>query len=124
MHLWEVDHQYYCNQANHFAPGDRQPVTSHGNWASFLAEEGDADMDWNLLFRWDWQKPVDEDGDDTDEAEEKLLLFFMNQRKGLYRWVEIAVTHNDEASVIKYLRPRLQHLLRLWEPLQPATAEP
>lgn len=114
-HLWEVEHDYYCEQANYYA-SNPQPYEAYARWTDFVAEEGDADMDMNLLFRWDWQAVAEnEDGTDT------LLMFFMGQRKGLYRWVEIAIHPLDreriEPQVIAYLQPRLDHLKKLWEPL-------
>lgn len=121
-HLWECSHNYYCNESNFFAPGNRQPFTSHKSLAEFLAEEADADMDWNLLFRWDWREEDPEtskcnySGDDY-YRNGRLLLFFMGQRKGLYRWVEVQVCRADEAEVIKYLMPRWAHLQKLWAPL-------
>jgi len=121
-HLWECNHDYYCSQSNFFAPGNQQPFTSYRSLAEFLDEEADADMDWNLLFRWDWREEDPEtskcnySGDDY-YRNGRLLLFFMGQRKGLYRWVEVQVCRADEAEVIKYLMPRWAHLQKLWAPL-------
>ena len=79
-HLWECKHSYYCNLGNYFASGRDQPVTTHKSFAHFLAEEGDADKDYNLLFRWDWQEENEETGDSTYSGDDnyrngKLLLF-------------------------------------------------
>jgi hypothetical protein len=120
-HLWECDHDYYCSESNFFAPGNRQPFTSYKSLAEFLAEEADADMDWNLLFRWDWKEEDPETGECNYSGDDyyrngRLLLFFMGQRKGLYRWVEVQVCRADEAEVIKYLMPRWAHLQKLWTP--------
>jgi len=121
--LWEVKHDYYCAESNFYARGDQQPFQSYKRLADFLAEEGDADLDWNLVFRWDWKEDPDEEagisaynGDDN-YRNGKLLLFIMNQRKGLYRWVEVSVCRADEPAVIEYLRPRWEHLQKLWAPL-------
>lgn len=46
-----------------------------------------------------------------------LKVFFMGQRKGLYRYATVEVCRADEPMVIEYLRPRLQHLMQLWSPL-------
>jgi hypothetical protein len=115
-HLWEVDHPYYCNEGNHFA---RESVEStYRSWAAFLSEEGDCDMDYNLLFRWDWTEDDDRPhtGDDY-YRNGQLKLFWMGQRKGLYRYSIVEVCRADEPAVIEWLRPRLAHLLSLWEPL-------
>lgn len=109
-HLWEVDHPYYCASGNFYAPR-RDCFERYESWASFFAEEGDADLDQNLVFRFDWLK--------EDPATEKgvLSLFIVGQSKALLRSVEIDVTDADEPAVIAYLTPRLELLARLWAPL-------
>ena len=124
-HLWEVEHPYYCSEGNYYAPGTDQPTAQYKTFAAFLDDEGDADMDMNLLFRFDWRES-EEWGHGTPFNGDPyyrngvLLLFWMGQRKGLYRWTEIEVCRADEPAVIEFLRPRFAHLLRLWEPLAPA----
>jgi hypothetical protein len=121
-HLWECDHSYYCNEGNYFSSNADEPFMSHESFADFLSEEGESDKDYNLLFRWDWKEVDEETGEcnfygDNYYRNGKLLLFFMGQRKGLYRWVEVEVCRADEPSVIKYLAPRWQHMQELWAPL-------
>jgi len=117
--LWEVDHPYYCNRGNYFAS---ESVSDHyKTWASFAAEYADADFDLNLVFRFDWLEGEDDGageftGDDNYRNGE-LLIFWMGQRKGLYRYSTIEVCRADEPAVIEFLRPRWEHLLQLWEPL-------
>lgn len=94
----------------------------HESFADFLAEERDADKDYNLLFRWDWQEEDEETGENNYNNDDyyrngKLLLFFMGQRKGLYRWCEVEVCRADEPAVIEYLAPRWRHMQELWAPL-------
>jgi hypothetical protein len=119
-HLWEVNHAYYCNRGNYYAPGNDQPMQEYRSFGDFIAEEGDADIDYNLVFRWDWTEGDDWElpkynGDDN-YRNGRLAIFFMGQRKGLYRWVEIEVCRNDEPSVKEFLIPRWQYLRDLWEP--------
>ena len=121
--LWECKHSYYCEEENYFASASDKTVSEFKSLADFLSEEGDADKDCNLLFRWDWTEE-DDDGDnqcayngDDYYRNGKLSLFFMGQRKGLYRSVTVEVCRADEASVIKYLAPRWQHMQELWAPL-------
>lgn len=119
-HLWEVKHPYYCNQGCYNAGGD-QPFTRYKSLTEFLAEEADADLDYNLVFRWDWQEGSDHDlpefSGDIYYRNGLLLIFFMGQRKGAYRWAEVEVCRADEPAVIKYLRPRAEHMQLVWEPL-------
>ncbi len=119
-HLWEIKHSYYCNEGNYFAGESCESY--YRSFADFLAEEGDADMDYNLLFRWDWIERDENDEDtfngDVNYRNGKLKLFWMGQRKGLYRWSIVEVCRADEQSVIEFIKPRLEHLKSLWEPLK------
>lgn len=118
MRLWEAKHDYYCNEGNYFSNDCGLKFKS---FAEFMGEFGDSDMDYNLVFRWDWNE-----GDDYGASEYngddyyrngKLLIFIMGQRKGLFNWCEIEVCRADEAAVIDFLRPRLAKLMSLWSPL-------
>lgn len=112
QHLWEIKHPYYCNDGNYFARESTE--TKYASWADFLAEEGDSDFDMNLVFRWDWRKadPEEKDwGNPTDE----LKLYWMGQRKGLYRYSTIEVTDADESAIKAWLTQRWNHMMRLWE---------
>ena len=51
-HLWEVEHDYYCNDGNYFS---NDCGMEFNTWSDFLSEFGDSDFDMNLLFRWDWK---------------------------------------------------------------------
>jgi hypothetical protein len=112
-HLWEIEHPYYCNEGNYFASPDK--VSDHyDSWADFIAEYGDADFSMNLLFRWDWRK-ADPEEERHGNPKDELLIFWMGQRKGLYRWTTIDITDADEPAVREFLAPRWTHLQKLWE---------
>lgn len=118
-HLWEVKHPYYCNEGNFFA---RESVCDeHKTWAGFFAEYKDADMDMNLVFRWDWQEGEDygagEFTGDVNYRNGRLLIFWMGQRKGLYRYSVVEVCRSDEPAVLEFLRPRWEHMKALWAPI-------
>ena len=115
-HLWEVDHLYYCNEGNYYAPGREQPFCEYASWAEFFAAEGDSDRDYNLLFRWDWRE-ADPEEKNWGNKHEVLMLFWIGQRKGLYRWTQVRVTKDDEPVVRAFLADRFAHLKKLWEPL-------
>jgi len=118
-HLWEVNHSYYCNEGNYYAA--ESVGAEYRSFADFLAKEGDSDMDYNLLFRWDWSEQSEDDAPsfngDPYYRNGNLLLFWMGQRKGLYRYSKVSVCRADEPAVTAFLRPRMEHLARLWEPL-------
>src|SRR5262245_10682679 len=109
-HLWEIDHAYYCNRGNYFASGGEQPVSCFKSFGEFIGAWGDADFDYNLLFRFDWLEGEDHDlpkfNGDVNYRNGLLMIFWMGQRKGIYQWSEIEVCRADEPAVIEFLRPR------------------
>jgi hypothetical protein len=107
-HLWEVEHEYYCSTDL----VDKQ--WSYPNWTRFLAEMGDADMDYNLLFRWDW---LNADDPSNEISSDELRLYFVQQRKGLLAAVTVGVSKKDEAAVIHWLQPRFEYMVKMWQPL-------
>ncbi|HHA2761813.1 TPA: hypothetical protein ACOEQU_000123 [Stenotrophomonas maltophilia] len=123
-HLWEAPHPYYCNLGNYF---NNNCGSSYKSWADFIEEQGNDDMDLNLLFRWDWKEGEDHDlpafNGDVYYRNGTLELFYMGQRKGLYRYVEVSVCRADEAAIRDWLMPRWEHLKSLWQPLPDATGE-
>lgn len=111
-HLWESEHRYYCNEGNYHTSEDVEVFFE--TWSDFLSEFGDSDMDYNLVFRWDWKRADPVEYRKTDE----LLIFFMGQRKGSYYYARIdGIREEDEPSVREWLQPRFEHLLSLWSPL-------
>lgn len=119
MHLWEVDHPYYCYKKNYFTT--KTVCDEHATWASFEWKYRNADVDTNLVFRWDWLEGEDWDAEpfngDVNYRNGKLLIFWMSQRLGLYRCSEVDVCRADEPAVVAFLRPRWEHMRWLWEPL-------
>jgi hypothetical protein len=120
-HLWEVDHPYYCSENNYFSSECHQEFDS---WQDFIEEEGDADLDMNLVFRFDWVpkeheklEQEDDEGNPFQPDSDVLQVFFVGQRKGLFRSASVKVNRQDEESVKEYLKPRLAHLMKMWEPL-------
>jgi hypothetical protein len=114
-HLWEIDHPYYCNKGNYFA---RESVCSeYKSWRDFLAANEDADFDMNLVFRFDWEEDEGSYTGDDNYRNGLLAIFWMGQRKGLYRYSTIEVCRADENSVIAFLQPRWEHMRKLWEPI-------
>ena len=120
-HLWETDHPYYCSEGNFYHRGC---WSEYRSWADFMAEEGDADPDLNLVFRWDWHGPMDDEtweygppGDDPYYRDCKLKLFYMGQRKAASRSVTVDVCAADEEAVRAWLQPRWELMRKLWAPL-------
>ena len=120
LHLWEVEHSYYCEETNYYAPAD-QPITKYKSFGSFLADAKYEDLDMNLIFRFDWQEgeshEIGEYNGDDYYRHAILRLFYMGQRKGLYRSVAIEVCRADEPQIIEFLKVRWENLKDLWNPI-------
>lgn len=113
--LWEIKHPYYCNEGLYFGTGSSGGVDDHfRTFAEFAAEYADADFDYNLVFRWDWQEDNAFNGD-VNYRNGRLLVFWMIQRKGYHRWSTVEVCRADEPAVIEFLKPRWEHMKKLWE---------
>ena len=131
-HLWEIDHPYYCSESNFFSRGYN---IQYGSWESFVEAEGDNDFDMNLVFRWDWKANefLDVDTVETRRAYADrfgdrdhawtLHVFWMGQRKGIFRVTEVQVCKADEPAVREWLTLRARHMRVLWEPLLDSSTE-
>jgi hypothetical protein len=124
VRLWEVDHPYYCEPSNYYS---NNTCSRYGSWTEFLSEEGALDLDMNLAFRFDW-KPLAYCEDEAEVAAwhakhddyyraYELSIFWMGQRKGIYRSTQISVCRADEPAVREWLTVRWEHLQLLWQPI-------
>lgn len=117
-HLWEVDHSYYCAEGNYFKTGQH---TLFASWADFAEETlfFTGDRDQNFLIRWDWQtdRTPGEPPVLCIDGADRLLLFFVLQRKAWLCSVEITVTEADEPAVRAFLADCAQTMRATWEPL-------
>jgi hypothetical protein len=146
LHLWEIDHPYYATEGNFYANGMHGTYTSWAEFAQpskgvsfnvlFMQPEDargpnllyDFDDDLNYLWRWDWQRsdPADYEyelaEDPTFEPPgDRLLLFFMQQRKARCNSAEIKVTEADEPAVREWLTAKARHVALTWEPFLEVT---
>jgi len=110
--LWGVEHPYHCSTANYYS---NECKHSWESWAAFFEEFGDADDDYNMPFRWDWNPAGPEwNGCDTPE----LTIFMMLQRKGIFVSHTIKnIRAEDEPAVHKWLTTRWEYMRKLWAPL-------
>ena len=104
-HLWEHKHRYYCNEGNYYERGEH---VEYGTFAVFLEANCNIDLDYNLLFRWDWRK---------EESGDRLYLFWMSQRKARNFSMSVRVTEADEPAVRAFLQRAADHLFALWAPI-------
>lgn len=117
--LWEVNHSYYCNLNNYF---NNDCGSEFKSWADFLSEMGDADDDYNLLFRFDWKRALDAEGEekpyvDDNYRSDSLELFYMQQRKGKYTYCTVEVCRADEPAVREFLAKKWSNMQALWLPI-------
>lgn len=111
----KADHPYYCSTANYHSSRDGK---NYKTWEDFLEEWGDADEDYNFLFRWDIE--TYEEGDDEYQAGvicHRMEIFFMGQRKGLFIPVTIGlITDEDAQSILEYLQKKWEYMKLVWSP--------
>lgn len=109
-HLWEADHPYYAAEGNYF---DNSCHLDYDSWADFEDEEAGADIDYNLVYRWDWRE-----GEDWEipPGEAHFCVYFIGQRKALARSATVKVKREDEPAIIAYLLPRYQRIREIWAP--------
>jgi hypothetical protein len=110
-----VDHDYYASDNNYYS---NDAGAKYSTWPDFYSEFRDADVDMNLVYRWDLSL-IDEDAGHKD-GNYYLRIFMIGQRKGIYKpFVIDRVFEIDVPDIIKYLTPHLDKLNRLWIPLSP-----
>lgn len=105
MHLWDVEHSYYCEPAGVYR---RDHTISYANWSEYLETWGRNPPDMNLLFRYDWKKYSDG---------EYLYLHFIIQRHPDIYTVRVPVNREDEPQIREHLRTRSQSIRAIWEPI-------
>lgn len=98
-----IDHDYYCSDNNYY---------SYETFADFYEEFHDADVDRNLIFRWDVKE--------REESKRHYLeLFMMQQRKGIFKPIYIALFDEKDVELLaKYLKPHIEKLKSIWKPFE------
>lgn len=95
-------HDYYCHDNNFYSNKPREEFES---WPDFMASYRDADVDMNLVFRWDINDGC-------------MNIFMMQQRKGIFKPIIInRVTDEDVQSIQEYLNKHWEKLVRIWRPI-------
>ena len=104
-----VEHDYYASDSNYYS---REVSGNYRTWADFYEEYHNADIDMNLVYRWDIHQ--------REESKRYYMeLFIIGQRKGIY--VPILIDYVDEEdveSIISFLQPHLNKLISLWKPIK------
>ena len=101
-----LDHDYYASDNNYYSNDAGQKWNT---FQDFYDEYHDADIDMNLIYRWDIKK--------DDEENLCMKIFIIHQRKGIYapHFIE-SVSESDFENIQKLLQPHLDKLARIWLP--------
>ena len=113
LELKETAHSYYCSESNYYVNGNANfGRCEYSTWHDFkddwLGEDGFIDDDYNHLFRFDINK-------DEETGEFNLWLFFILQRKGIFRPVVISlITKDDLEEINAFLHERWEYMKGQW----------
>jgi len=129
--LWEQDHPYYCAESN-FRVG-REPrvnsLTRQQHWENFVPYNHvkfdswedfgwkDNDPDMNLLVRWDWKQSDPSCYVDVEVPQDRLILFWLLQRKGDFMITSFPVEKTEEPEIRAWLSERYKAIEELWRPI-------
>jgi len=104
-----VGHDYYCSDSN-FHSNDAS--ARFETFADFYEEFNSADVDMNLVFRWDLHQ--------REESKRYYLeIFMIHQRKGIFSPIHIA--YFDEKDIplfVEYLKPHIKTMKNIWKPFE------
>lgn len=123
MHLWEIDHEYYC-QSETYNQNYNDSASSPREWKSwheFYQIFKDAELYSNLFFRFDWLEgeanDLPEFNGDINYRNGLLKLHMIYQGKGLFFTHHIEVCRADEEEIKKFLAKCFIYLVNLWKPI-------
>ena len=125
MKLQATTHSYYCSESNHYIGtqhGENFGRCEYDTWADFQEEWLDSgsvslDIDRNLCFRFDINQKRNPETDESVE-EFELWLFFMLQRKGIYRPVWIRhIEEKDMSDIEIFLKKQWKYIQHQWKEL-------
>lgn len=127
MELKSTNHSYYSSDTNYYAnSGDNYGSVSYENWQEFKTNWLDADLkidhDYNHLFRFDILPQTDPKTDEHVKDAFSLKLFYVLQRKGIYRPVYIhSISQDDMVEIQTYLSDCWSYLQNQWNEISSLT---
>ena len=106
-----ADHDYYCHTNNYYS---NEAAVQWDTWSEFYEEYEDADIDYNLIFRWDIKE--------KDQPNQYYMeVFIIHQRKGIFAPQTIEhVNENDFDSIKGLLSKHYDKLMNIWNPFSNA----
>lgn len=108
-----IEHPYYCSERNYYS---NDPDCVWDTATDFLNEYEDADVNMNLVFRWDIQQKTD-NNDNPVEGVYSAQIFMMHQRKGIFAPHYISVVRPAEIIRLRdYLGKHWKTIQAIWSP--------
>lgn len=103
-----IDHDYYASDSNYYS---NEAGCHYNTWADFYEEFCNADVDMNLVYRWDVHQ--------REESKRYYMqVVIIAQRKGIYMPVHIDyVDESDVDTIIQFMKPHYEKLKSIWKPL-------
>lgn len=97
-----------------YAEKQQLDCTDYNSFDDFLKNHN-PDSSLNFLFRWDIVDNIIPDGE-SRELQHYLLLFFLQQRKGHFLPVRVAVDPADNDRIYDWLKLRARYAIKMWSP--------
>lgn len=125
MKFEETNHSYYCSENNYYVgnrSGENYGRSEYDTWNDFkedwLYEDNTIDCDYNLCFRYDIKNKYDEDDNELSN-EYELWLFFILQRKGIYRpvWIK-TIEEKDILELEIFLNHQWEYMKEQWKEIR------
>lgn len=103
-----VKHPYYCSESNYYS---HEPQERFETFSDFYDDYHDADIDMNLIFRFDISQ-------DDDTGEYSADIFMIQQRKGIFKPIAIdRIEEKDEELMTQLLTKHWERLKEMWNPI-------
>jgi hypothetical protein len=104
------NHPYYCS-GNYYS---NEPYYKWNNWSEFYNEYHNADVDMNMVFRWD----ISNHDDDDLQLGKYMTIIMIHQRKGILAQHTIQKLFDyDMEQIVAYLKKHWQNMQALWNPI-------
>ena len=108
-------HPYYCDAENYYCS---DCATEWRNMTEFLDEYEDANLQLNLIFRFDVDADYYDNRDEKSKQEYYARVFIMHQRKGIFVPHLIRSVSEEEAQRFeKFLKRSWEEMKKIWKPL-------
>jgi len=110
--LSSFEHQYYCSDSNYYS---NEVSEYYETVTDFLDSFENANIDMNLIFRWDIK--LEESENDEEENNYYVEIFIIQQRKGIFKPIYIKSITEKEAERLEILLAKHFEVIKnIWKP--------